>query len=228
MNGRSSGRMSRRPSPRSILALASVLLLGGLACGHRQARSPARLRDAHVAALRTDDPAAAYALLSPEVQATVSYEEFEARWQSDAAEHRDAIAAAESLDPALEAPLHGGTTVHEGGRVLRWTQVDDDLQVTEGLPGRPDTSTPAQAVRAFIAAVRRADLAEVRGLLGEPLLEAIEEDFGARVDAIESALEEPGALDLSADLRRAELRYETGRVLTLEQTPDGWRITGLR
>lgn len=213
--------------PRS-LALAAGLVVSITACGPRQARSPARLRDAHVAALRTDDPAAAYALLAPEVRAAVPYAEFEARWKTDAAEHDAAIAAAESLDPALAAPIHGGTTVHPGGRVLRWTQVDDDLLVVDGLPGRLDTSTPAQAVRAFVAAVRRADLAEVRGLLGESLVEAVHEDWSERVDAIERALEEPGTLDLSADLRRAELRYETGRALTLEQTPQGWRITGLR
>lgn len=222
------GRMTGRMTGRSIVAAIGLLLVGSLACGHGQARSPTRLRDAHVAALRANDPAAAYALLAPEVQASVSFEEFEARWKADTAEHREAVTAAGSLPPELEAPLHGGTTVHEGGRVLHWTQVEDELQVTAGLPGRPDTSTPAQAIRAFIAAVRRADLAEVRAMLGESLLAAIEEDWSVRVDAIERALEEPGALDLSPDLRRAELRYESNRVLTLEQTPKGWRITGLR
>lgn len=205
-----------------------ALLLIASACGPRQARSPAQLRDAHVAALKADDPAAAYALLAPEVRAAMPYAEFEARWKADAAEHGVALAAAESLDPTLATPLYGGTTVHDGGRVLQWTQVDDELQVVDGLPGRPDTSTPAQAVRAFVAAVRRADLAEVEGLLGERLLDAVDEDWKDRVDAIERALEEPGALDLSADLRRAELRYEVGRTITLEQTPQGWRITGLR
>ncbi|MCX4245508.1 hypothetical protein [Paraliomyxa miuraensis] len=218
---------ARRGSRWLGLAVAFGVALG-IGCGHRQARSPTRLRDAHVQALRADDPAAAYALLAPEVQATVSFEEFEARWKSDSAEHAQAIAAAESLDPALQDPLHGGTTVHPGGRVLHWTQVDDALQITDGLPGRLDTSTPAQAVRAFIAAVRRADLAELRSLMHEPLLAALEEDWSTRVDAIERALEEPGALELSADLHRAELRYEGSRVLTLEQTPAGWRITGLR
>jgi hypothetical protein len=214
------------PGGRGPWAAAVVLLV--LACGHGQARSPARLRDAHGAALAADDPAAAYALLAPEVRATVAYEEFAARWKTDAAEHTQAVTAAKSLPPELAAPLHGGTTVHAGGRVLVWTQVDDALQVVAGLPGRPDTSTPAQAVRAFIVAIRRADLSEVRSLLGETLVETVEEDWKDRVDAIERALEEPGALDLGADLRRAELRYEAGRVLTLEQTPQGWRITGLR
>ena len=212
--------------PAARRALLLLLVAAAAACA--QARSPARLRDAHVAALKADDPKAAYALLAPELRAAVPYADFEARWKADAAEREAAVAAAESLDPALAAPLHAGTTVHDGGRVLRWAQIDDELVVVDGLPGRPDTSTPAQAVRAFVAAVREADLDEVRGLLGEGLLDAIDEDWTDRVDAIERALEEPGALDLSADLRRAELRYEAGRALTLEQTPSGWRITGLR
>lgn len=209
----------------------TVVLAAGLpamACGHAQSRSPSRLRDAQVAALQADDPQAAYALLSPELRAATPYEDFEARWKADGAEHRAAVEAAGSLPPELLDPLHGGTTIHAGGRVLAWTEVGDQLLVTEGLPGRPDTSTPAQAIRAFVTAVRRADLAEVRAVLGEPLVAAIDEDWNARVDAIERALEEPGGLELSADLRRAELRYEEGRAVSLEQTPQGWRITGLR
>ena len=62
-------------------ALFVVLVVAAAACG--QARSPARLRDAHVAALKADDPAAAYALLAPEVRAAVPYAEFEARWKEE-------------------------------------------------------------------------------------------------------------------------------------------------
>lgn len=218
--------MSHRSLLPSLVGLAA--LAGLAACGHRQARSPTRLRDAQVAAWKADDPAAAYALLSPELRAATSYEEFEARWKEDAAEHQAAVEQARALPPALSEPIHGGTTVHPGGRVLTWTEVGDELLVSDGLPGRPDTSTPAQAIRAFITAVRRADLQEVRAVLGDTLIDAIDEDWSARVDAIEDALEEPGGLELSADLRRAELRYEDGRAVTLEQTPQGWRITGLR
>lgn len=214
--------------PSTLLLLLLPLALGCSRGAAGQTRSPARLRDAQVAALAADDPAAAYALLAPEIREAVPFEEFSARWKTDAAEHQQAVAAAGALPAELEAPLYGGTTTHPGGRVLRWTQVDDELQVVDGLPGRPDTSTPAQAVRAFVAAVRRANLAEVRGLLGDTLVEAVDEDWSTRADAIERALSAPGALDLSADLRRAELRYEVGRMITLEQTPQGWRITGLR
>lgn len=209
-------------------AAAAAATMATAGCGHRKGRSPDQLAEAHLAALRADDPTAAYALLAPEVRAATSYEEFEARWKADADEHAAALEAATERSAAHTTPIQGGTTIHDGGHVLRWTQVGDALLVTDGLPGRPDTSTPAQAIRAFVAAVRQAQLGRVRAVLGEDLVAAIDEDWVARVDAIEQALQEPGALDLSADLRRAELRYESGRVLTLEQTPHGWRITGLR
>lgn len=206
-----------------------ALTLGSSAgCGHGKSRSPTQLTQAHVAALKADDPAAAYALLAPQIRAATSFEEFEARWKADGDEHAAALEAAQALPPEQAEPIYGGTTTHPGGRVLHWTQVHDQLQVHAGLPGRPNTSTPAQTIRGFIAAVRQAELTRIQALLGEDLLDAVDEDWTARVDAIEDALAEPGALDLSADLRRAELRYETGRVLTLEQTPHGWRITGLR
>ena len=150
---------------RILFAVGLGLTTAVVGCGPRHTRSPDQLRDAHVAALEADDPAAAYALLSPEVRATVSYEEFAARWKADTAERQAAVEGADELPAEMKAPIDGGTTVHSGGHVLRWTRVGDDLQVADGLPGRPDTSTPAQTVRAFVTAVRRADLAELRVVL---------------------------------------------------------------
>lgn len=207
----------------------AITVLGALGCarGASNTRSPERLRDAWVEALQKDDPAAAYALLGPEMQAQVPYETFEARWRAQKAEH-EAIAKAASKRPAsLDAPVYGGTTVHDDGRVLRWAKAGDRYYVVDGLPGLPQTSTPAQTIRALIVAVRTTDFSAIRSLLGDELAKAIDEDWQARVEAMEAALDHPGAIELSPDLRRAELRYEPNRVLTLEQTTSGWRITGL-
>ena len=53
---------------RALLTLTAVLALAP-ACRSTGARSPEALRDAYAQALRKDDPDAAYALLSPELQA---------------------------------------------------------------------------------------------------------------------------------------------------------------
>jgi len=196
-------------------------------CSSVQHRSPEQLRESYVEALPGDDAKTAYAMLTPEVQAQVPFEEFEARWTAEAAERQTRAKTARAVSPEDAVGLRGGTTAHEGGKVLTWSELDGVYYVTSGLPGTPQSTTPAQTVHALIAAVREADLGGVRALLGDTLAEALSEDWQARVDAIEEALDRPGSIELSPDLRQAELRYATGKALTLEQTPQGWRITAL-
>jgi hypothetical protein len=207
--------------------IALLLLTAATACGGVTHRSPEQLRDAYVEALPGDDAKAAYAMLTPEVQAQVSLEAFEARWKAQATERAATARTAGAMSPEDGVGLHGGTTLHGPGKVLTWAELDGRYYIAGGLPGAPQSATPAQTVRALIAAVREADLAGVRGLLSPALAEAMAEDWQARVEAIEAALDRPGAIELSGDLRQAELRYESGKALTLEQTPAGWRITAL-
>ena len=204
-----------------------VLPLALFACKRTQHRSPEQLREAYVEALPTTDASAAYAMLSPEVQAEVPFAEFEERWNAEATERKERATTASAMSDEDGVGLRGGTTAHDGGRVLTWAELDGHYYVTSGLPGTPQTTTPAQTVRALIAAVRESDFGGVRSLLGDSLAEALAEDWQARVDAIEEALDRPGSIELSSDLRQAELRYDTGKALTLEQTPSGWRITAL-
>lgn len=216
---------------KAVLGMTAIVwMVGTSGCANkgRGTSSPERLVDAHLAALQANDPHAAYALLSPQAKAKTPYEEFEARWKADATEREATIKGIEERPADQLGALHGGTTVHRGGHELHWTEVGDRYLITAGLPGRPQTETPAQTIRSFIAAVRKAQLASVTALLGDELSAALDEDWQTRVEAIEAALEEPGALELSSDLRRASLQYDAQHALTLEQTADGWRITALQ
>lgn len=214
---------------RPIHAWAAAVGAALLACNKPSATtSPERLVAAHLKALDDDDPAAAYALLAPEVQAKTPYPEFEARWRADKKEHEAMLAAAKAMDDRLRTAILGGTTVHEGGHVLTWTQIDGEYVVTSGLPGRVHTATPAAAIRAFIAAVRSADWDEVTALMTDDLAAELRRDWERRADAIEAALQKPGTLQLSSDLHRAFIRYDPQHVLTLEQTAAGWRIVSLQ
>ena len=199
-----------------------------LATGCKRATTPTpqRLVDAQLSAMESGNAEAAYALLSPAAQARTPKAEFVARFNELAKERAELVAAAKAAPPP--APIFEGLTMHEGGRTLTWTWADDRYWVVDGLPGHPSTATPALAIRAFLDAVRRTDLSAITAVLAEPLADAIDEDFTARADAIERALQDPGAIELSADARRAELRYEPERALRLEQSKDGWRITGLQ
>jgi len=210
---------------KKLSIIVSLLALAG--CKRAHHRSPEQLRDAYVEALPGGDAKAAYDLLAPEVQAEVPFEAFEARWSAQEHEREQRAQAAAAMDSAASVGMRGGTTAHEGGRVLTWAEFDGSYYVMSGLPGTAQTTTPAQTVRTLIAAVRESDLGGIRVLLGDTLAEALAQDWQARVDALEDALDRPGSIELSSDLRQAELRYDTGKALTLEQTPEGWRITAL-
>lgn len=197
------------------------------ACRSSGARSPEALRDAYAEALRRDDPDAAYALLAPELQAKTSKQAFRARWKAQAAERKAARAAIADLPASHRAAIAGGQTVH-GDRVLTWAQVGGRYQIVAGLPGLADSSTPAQAIRAFLAAVRSADLHALEALVSDDLAARLRDDWNRRATVIEALLEQPGAIEYSSDMQRAVLRYEPGRALTLEQSPAGWRLTALQ
>ena len=211
-----------------ILRGLILLALLASACASRPLRSPEALREAYADALERDDPKAAYRHLSPELQATMSVDEFEQRWRAEAAGHEAAAAELEALPAERSAPLYRGTTVHSDGSILSWRHSGDGYQVTDGLPGLADTSTPAQALRAFIAAVRSADFAALEALVSEDLRARISDEWGARADAIEERLAEPGAIELSADRQQALLRYDRGRSIALAQGRLGWQITSLQ
>lgn len=205
---------------------AAVLLSSLLsACAATGPRTPEALRQAQLAAMADDDPKAAWRLLAPEVRAATDYETFAARWRADVKERAATRAAAKALPAALAKPIRQGTSIHAGGVVLGWTAIDGHWLVISGLPGDRRATTPAEAIRGFVAASRTADLGGLQRYLAPELAEAIRRDFAARVESIDAALAKPGAIELSDDLRRAQLRYEPSRILTLEQTPQGWRIT---
>jgi len=205
-----------------------ALVLAVPACrAPRSARSPEALRDAYAQALRRDDADAAYALLSPELQAATPRAAFRARWQAQAVERAEAQTAIADLPPALRAPVAGGQTTH-GAHVLTWAEVAGHYQIVAGLPGLPDSSTPAQAIRSFLAAVRSADLRHLEALVSDELAARLRDDWGRRAALIEALLDQPGAIEYSSDMQRAVLRYEPGRALTLEQSPAGWRLTALQ
>lgn len=218
----------------SVLACAMacvmpcVLVSGATGCAAGAKRSPEGLRDAYAAALRADDPDAAYALLAPDVQAHTDPAKFRERWANSAKQHEAALAAIADIDADRETPVLTGTTTHEGGVLLHWTHTSIGFLVVDGLPGIPDTSTPAATARALVAALRGVSSVQLERVLATELLELLGEDWTARADAIETALEEPGSISYSADNARAVLRYGAGRAITFEQTSQGWRVSEIR
>ncbi|MCA9689091.1 MAG: hypothetical protein KC636_05735 [Myxococcales bacterium] len=213
---------------RALGGVALALALGGLACKSARIRGPEELRDRYLAALKSNDPDAAYALLAPEVQARTTPAEFRARWQAQKKEREAAIAAINKLDDAHKAPVRSGTTVHRGGHVITWAEVEGRYRIVDGLPGLPNTTTPAAAIRSLIAAVRSADIGGLLALMDGDLVDQLRDEWQRRVDVLEERLEQPGSVEYTPDMQRAFFRYEPGRGLTLEQTAGGWRIKALQ
>ena len=79
-----------------VLSLAAMVP----GCKRVQHRSPEALREAYVDALPSDDPKIAYAMLTPEVQASVPYEAFAARWTKEQAERGTRAKTAAAMSPA--------------------------------------------------------------------------------------------------------------------------------
>lgn len=205
-----------------------VAALSSAACAKGRTQTPEDLRKAWSHALEHDDADAAWQLLSPEAQAQVGKEAFDARWAKNAAERKGQVEELASLPPAADTAVVEGRTTHTGGRELRWTLIDGRFYVRDGLPGLPSTMTAESTIRAFIEALRKAPRGDFEALVQAELLESVSESWGARADAIELALETPGALELSQDYSRATLRYGKGGAITLERTQMGWRVLELR
>ncbi|EDM78890.1 hypothetical protein PPSIR1_03438 [Plesiocystis pacifica SIR-1] len=211
-----------------LVGLALIALGLSSGCAASAKRSPQGLREAYAAALRADDPDAAYALLAPEVQARTDIESFRERWARNGDRHHDTLEAIDDLDDDRQGAVITGTTTHEGGVVIHWAQTRAGFLVVDGLPGIPDTSTPTSAARALVAALRSISAVQLERVLATTLIERLGEDWNARADAIEAALTDPGAITYSGDNTRAMLRYGGGRLITFEQTPQGWRVSDLR
>ncbi len=209
-------------------ALTGLALALVVSCARGKIRSPEALRARYADALRKDDPDAAYALLAPEVRETTSIDEFRERWAAQATEREQTLAAIEALEDSDRAAIRGGQTVHEDDQVIRWVDVDGQYQIVEGLPGTPNMSTPAATIRSLIAAIRSADTGVLTVLLGEDLTALVHKEWKRRADTIEALVRKPGAIEYTPDMRRALLRYEPGRALTLEQSAQGWKIISIQ
>lgn len=109
----------------ALIASIAICLALATGCGGK-ARRPARSAssagagvDLVIAALHSDDPARAYALLSADVRQQIDYEQFASRWKETAAERRERarelqgeLQAAPSLGERALVTLADGSTVY--------------------------------------------------------------------------------------------------------------------
>lgn len=219
---------------RQALVIASLLLCWALAAGCGSGARPPRIEspaaagiEAIVAALRSDDPARAYALLSADLRSQVSFEEFSSRWSETVAERRE---RARALEQELRvAPSLGerARVTLAGGSAIYLTREGNAWRVESVLASPFRTGRPEEAVEMLAQALTTRDYDALLRVLTERRREAITH----LVDDLTSSLARHlqtgvDTVELLGE-DRAELRWDDGDIryeVILHKEAGAWRV----
>ena len=213
-----------------VASIAMVLALVA-ACGGAPGRSatpPAsQTIEKLIASLRSDDPRAAYEMMSEEARAEMPFQAFAAQWRFSARERADRARA-------LEEGLKGATSTGERARVIypdgrsayvvreagRW-------RVESAMVSQVHAGQPRDAIKIFADALARRDYEGALRILTTRRRDGI----GSQVDSfVTSLLQELTSPDSSLEMideDRAELRWDDGGQryrIVLRREGDEWRI----
>jgi hypothetical protein len=206
-------------------ALPLVVALLLTACASVRPTPPAqRGVTALIAALRGDDPRAAYALLSSATRKRVSFEEFALQWKASGVERAwqaDRLDAALRADPDVD---ERALVTYADGRTLALEREATRWRLEDALVSRVRATRPRDAIKMFAQALRNRDLEAVLRTLTlrrrEGLAHQIE-GFLAGIDRkVDGKFEEIGT-------DRAELRWDERGLrfrIVLRREDDEWRI----
>lgn len=207
------------------IALAAVLALT-VGCGAtaREVKAPAEtaVRN-YIDALRAENPAGIYALLSADVQEAVSLEELRAAWPKLA---RERAHRADALERALDA---GGieetfAITYDDGRVVRVVREKQRWRVGAVLASQTHAGRPRDAVAIFADALAARDVRQVLAILTSRRRQAI----APKLEQLTRSLRahQDGRIDfLAAD--RAVLSWEDRGIayeIVLRKEGAEWRI----
>ena len=208
------------------LFFAAALALALAACGGAIGRtSPAAtsVRDL-VAALRADDPRAAYDLLSADVRKQVSYDEFALQWKQSKAER-------EWQARALEESLRGDPDVGEralasfsDGKMVALEREGKAWRLESALVSHSRASRPRDAIRMFAEALSHNDLEGVLRTLTSRRRTGLDAQLQGFLDGLERRLDDK-IEEIGTD--RAELRWDENEVqyrIVLRKEDGEWRI----
>jgi hypothetical protein len=208
-------------------ALLVMMMALGAACGASSGGTAAPAADgvrALVAALRSDDPHAAYELLSADARKQVSYDQFALEWKQNGAERAWQARA-------LEESLRGDPDVGERAQVSyrdgKMVQLERDgaaWRLQQALVGRARATQPRDAIRELAEALHHKDLAAALALLTarrrDGIARQIEGFVGGLDKNIDGKIEEMGT-------DRAELRWDQNGIryrIVLRKEDEEWRI----
>ncbi len=209
-----------------MVHLARFVLALSLAACARVGQAPPAQRGvtALIAALRADDPRAAYALLAQGTRTRVSFEEFALQWKATPAER---AWQADRLDAALRATPdvdERARVTYPDGRTVGLEREGARWRLEDALVSRVRAARPRDAIKMFAQALRQRDL---EGLLRTLTLRR-REGLGRQVEGFLGSLDRKvdGKLEqIGTD--RAELRWDEHGLrfrIVLRREDDEWRI----
>lgn len=177
-----------------------------------------------VSALRSDDPHAAYQLLSSDVRKQVSYDEFALSWKSQKAER-------EWQAKALEASLRGDPDVGEralasytDGKMVSLEREGKQWRLESALVSTSKAKRPRDAVRMFAEAIAHNDLEGVLRILTSRRRSGLATQLEGFLSGLEKKLDDK-IDEMGSD--RAELRWDENGIqykIVLRKEEGEWRI----
>jgi hypothetical protein len=196
------------------------------ACGGPSASSSAASDGvrAYLAALQSNNPADAYALLSDAAKQKMSFEEFSLQWRQSAKE-RDWQAH------ALEASVKGNPDVGEralfsysDGKRVELDREGATWHLESELVSRSRAKEPRDAIRLFANAISARDVNAVMNVLTQRRREAMQKQVEGFITGIakriNNQLEQTGADRAEMHWDENGLRYK----IVLRKEDDEWRV----
>lgn len=219
-------RLTRVIAP-AVLCVALAAGCGG-ARGHagRTSSGSAGI-ESIVAALRSDDPARAYALLSADVRQQIAFERFAAQWQATAAERRARageleaeLGAAPSMGERARVTLANGSAVHLVREGSAWRLESAPISALR-------TGQPRETLRLFAQALTAHDYDALLRVVTERRRMAISKLIDDMAASLSRHLESGAdTIEILAD-DRMELRWDDDDIryeILLHDEGGAWRI----
>lgn len=174
--------------------------------------------------LRGDNAKPAYAMLTADAKAEISFAEFSRQWNETKAERKlQADAIMERLKNANSTGEQAKIQLPDG-RSIYLSREKDHWRLEAALLGQSRAARPREAVAMFADALKRKDYAAVLNLLTERRRNGI----SSQIDAFIESLEKNATAEINQlGNDRAELRWDEAGFryrLVLRKEHDEWRI----
>ena len=205
---------------------AAVLVLALCACrpGVGTSRPASDGVRALVSALRSDNPRAAYDLMSKDARRKISYDEFALQWKQTAAER---TWQARVLEESLRGDPDVGERAQIGfgdGKQVQLEREGKAWRLDAALVSRSRASKSRDAIKLFAEAIARRDVNAVLGVLTMRRREGLQRQIEGFLKGLDKHVND--RIDESGT-DRAELRWDEGGIhykIVLRKEDDEWRV----